>query len=72
MATCRKCNGDVSPDASRCKHCGYDTSSHSKWRWVWGIPGLILTMSIIGAPIGLPMLWNAYKHRKAYEGGVGG
>lgn len=67
---CRRCGGEVPQDATRCQHCGYDTSSHSKWRWVWGIPGFILLMSIIGIPLALPMLWKARKHRLAYKRGV--
>jgi len=69
-AACRRCGGAVRPTATRCQHCGYDVRSHSKWRWVWGLPGTVLTVSIVGAPLGLPMLWKAYRHRKAAEGSV--
>ena len=72
MPSCKKCGGEVETDVSRCRHCGYDTASHSKYRWLWGIPGFVLTMSLVGSPIGIPMLWKAYKHRKAYEGSVAG
>lgn len=69
-ATCKRCGQEVQADARRCSNCGYDVNSHSKWRWIWGLPGAVLTVSIIGSPIGLPMLWKAYKHRKSYQGTV--
>ena len=69
-AVCRRCQEAVAEGADRCPHCNYDTNGHSRSRWVWGIPGFILTMSVIGAPIGIPMLYKAYKHRKRYEGDI--
>jgi predicted nucleic acid-binding Zn ribbon protein len=69
-ATCVRCGGAVPSGAQSCQHCGYDATSHSKYRWFWGLLGLLFMLSIIGIPLGVPMLWKAYKHRKAYERGV--
>lgn len=46
------------------------TSRHNRNRFLWGIPGTLLTLSVVGAPVGLPMVWKAYEHRKAHERAV--
>lgn len=68
--TCRECDSQVTPTARVCPSCGYDVSSHELWKRVWGFPGTMLTLSIVFTPLGLPMLWKAYRHRLAAEGTV--
>lgn len=67
---CRNCGTPVPPTSTTCLECGYDVEAHNRWRIIWGIPGTLLTISIILAPLGLPMLWKAYRHRLAAEGTV--
>lgn len=68
--SCKRCGGEVAESASRCRHCGYDTASHNKYRWMWGLLGLPLMLSVIGIPIGLICAWKARKHRKALKSSV--
>lgn len=48
---------------------GSGRSRHGIWRFVWGIPGTVLTLSVIGAPLGLFMLRKAREHQRELEGG---
>lgn len=70
LTSCRKCGRSVPPTSTACPECGYDVAAHDRWRFTWGIPGTIITLTIVLAPIGLPMLWKAYQHRLAAEGTV--
>lgn len=36
---------------------------HNARRFLWGVPGTMLTLSVIGAPVGLWMLKNARVHQ---------
>lgn len=70
LSPCRKCGMSVLPTSTTCPECGYEVTAHDRWRFIWGIPGIILTLTIVLAPLGLPMLWKAYEHRLAAEGTV--
>lgn len=60
---CRSC-GEVIPTTSRsCPACGYDVARHNRLRLVLGGVGMVLTLSIVLAPIGIPMLLAADRHR---------
>lgn len=54
-ARCARCDGAVSADATYCRHCG-----HTARRWsllpilLMGL-GFILTASLVGAVLGIPM-----------------
>lgn len=67
---CRECGSAVPPDATVCPACEYTVARHDRWRVIWGIPGMALTLSIIFAPLGIPMLWQAVRHRRAANGTV--
>ena len=41
-------------------------------RFLWGIPGTVLTLSVIGAPIGIPMLFRAHAHQRRLGDASGG
>lgn len=58
--------------ASQCRFCGYDADPDDaeRARTIWGISGLAATLTIIGAPIGLLLLWKAYQHNRATTGRV--
>lgn len=59
---CLKCNESISTEAMRCPECGYEPRNRGKWGRVIGVlVGFVLTMTGIGAIIGLPMLWYLYK-----------
>lgn len=70
VLTCRKCESSVTPTATVCPTCGYDVTSHHRWKLIWGIPGMVMSLSVVFTPLGLPMLWKAYRHRLAAEGTV--
>lgn len=70
LSPCRKCGMSVLPTATTCPECGYRVADHDRWRIIWGIPGMILTLTIVLAPLGLPMIWKAYQHRLAAEGTI--
>ena len=63
---CSKCRESVSEDASACPHCGYDPAApHQKWGKIDGVLGGLLIMSVIGSPVGLFVLWRAWRHGRA-------
>ena len=62
---CSECREPVKEDAKSCPHCGYSPGSEGKWgRGVAQIIGLILTLTVIGAIIGIPIQYLAYKSSK--------
>jgi len=65
---CSECRAQVAEAASRCENCGYNPAGgYNRKKWLWGIPGVILTFSVIGIPLGVPMLWIARRNRKKAE-----
>jgi heme/copper-type cytochrome/quinol oxidase subunit 2 len=65
---CSECREAVSDTASKCPHCGYTPAKgHKRKMWLWGIPGVMLTFSVVGIPLGVPMLWIARRNRKKAE-----
>lgn len=67
---CRSC-GEVIPTTSRtCPACGYDVAHHNRIRLVLGGVGTVLTLTIVLAPIGIPMLLAAGRHRRLAESTV--
>ena len=44
-----------------------DPTADRRARFLWGIPGTILTLSLIGAPLGLPMIWKASRAQQRLD-----
>lgn len=44
-----------------------ETWRHNRLRFWFGAVGTLLTLTIVFAPIGLPLLWSAHRHRAAAE-----
>lgn len=62
---CSECREPVKSDAKNCPHCGYSPGSSGKWgRGIAQIVGLLFTLTGIGAIIGLPIQYAAYKRSK--------
>lgn len=65
---CRSC-GEVIPTTSRsCPVCSYDLARHNRLRLVLGGVGTVLTLTIVLAPIGIPLLLAAERHRRLAVG----
>ena len=67
---CRRCDAPASASATACPDCGYDVDDHDRPRVLLGFLGTALTLSVVGAPLGVPMLWRAYRHRRLARGTV--
>lgn len=72
VGACRNCGHDVSITARRCRSCGYDAdpTRNERARFLSGVLGIALTLSVVGAPIGALLLWKAYNHHCAATGRV--
>jgi len=56
-APCERCGRSVSTDAITCPECGYSPlDSGAIGRKLFLIVGVILTGTLVGAPLGLPMI----------------
>lgn len=71
-APCLECDELVPADARTCPACGYDVTRHDRLRLYLGWLGTLLTLSVVLAPLGVPLLFDAYRHRRRAEGGVTG
>lgn len=70
LAPCLRC-GEAVPNASTgCPRCGYDLDRHERRRRWLGALGTLSCLSVVLAPLGVPLLWLAYRHRLAAEGTV--
>lgn len=67
---CRRCGAPASTGATACPECGYDVERHDRPRLLLGAIGTALTLSVVGAPLGVPLLWRAYRHRRLARGSV--
>lgn len=66
---CPDCGTPLSLADGTCPDCGGDATRHNRWRLFYGSLGTVLTLSIVFAPIGLPMLLAANHHRRMSNGG---
>ena len=65
---CEECREEISPEASTCPHCGHEGAEASKALAVFGfLIGGVLTVTILGAIIGLPILWWSLRKYSAAE-----
>lgn len=56
-APCQQCQREIPHTASVCPECGYDPQANGRLiRKIFLVGGVLLTLSIIGAPLGIPML----------------
>jgi len=66
IGPCRHCGRRV-PARAVCRACGYDADPerNRRDRFVWGLLGGLLVLSVVGAPIGLAFLLKATVHHRA-------
>jgi predicted nucleic acid-binding Zn ribbon protein len=64
--------GRLVPATPVCRACGYDADPerNRRARFVWGLVGALLTLTVVGAPVGLPCLLKARGHHRATTGRV--
>jgi hypothetical protein len=72
LAPCLDCGDAVPVEATTCPNCGYDVDDHDRQRVLLGGLGMALSLSVVLAPIGLPLVWQARRHRLAAAGSVTG
>ena len=70
LAPCLECGADVPETAAACPACGYDVARHDRPRLLFGGIGMALSLTLVLAPLGLPLLWRAHRHRLAADGTV--
>lgn len=67
--TCLKCQNEIGEGAVVCPECGYEPRSEGKvLRQLFYVIGGILTATLVGAVIGIPMIGLAYYSGKQVEG----
>jgi len=65
---CKKCVEEISTDATKCPQCGYEPKTEGYYgRLTMMLVGFALTATIIGALLGLPLLYLGYKSQKKHE-----
>ncbi|ELZ20613.1 hypothetical protein C475_20158 [Halosimplex carlsbadense 2-9-1] len=71
LGRCRHC-GRLVPATPLCRACGYDADPerNRRARFVWGLVGASLTLTVGGAPVGLLCLLKARGHHRAMTGRV--
>jgi hypothetical protein len=71
LGRCRHC-GRVVPAVTVCRACGYDTDPerNRRARFAWGLTGVLLALTVAGAPVGLLCLLKAAGHHRAMTGRV--
>lgn len=70
LAPCLACETEISAGLRVCPECGYDLERHDRARRWLGAIGMATALSGVLAPVGVPMLWRAYRHRLAAAGSV--
>jgi len=71
LGRCRLC-GRLVPAVPVCRACGYDADPerNRRARFVWGLIGTLLALTVAGAPVGLCCLLKARGHHRAMTGRV--
>lgn len=72
MAPCLECGADVPESVATCPACGYTVARHDRPRLLLGTIGMALSLTVVLAPVGLPILWQARRHQLAADGNVTG
>ena len=65
---CPDCGEPMARDG-RCRGCDGAPGRHNRWRLFYGGVGTVLTLSVVFAPVGIPMLLAADHHRRQASGG---
>lgn len=67
MGRCKNCQTEIDDNANECAYCGYDPRANGQVaRALFVFVGALLTMTIVGAVIGIPMIAVAvYGHNKS-------
>lgn len=65
---CPECGESLSPAHAGCPSCETDAKRHNRWRLFYGGVGTALTLSLVFAPVGIPMLLAADHHRRQASG----
>lgn len=65
MPRCNECKSEIPSDATTCPACGYSPASQGEiGRKLGFMVGCVLTMTLVLAPIGLPLMWILYRQDK--------
>lgn len=56
--------------ATTCPDCGYTIDWHDRWRILLGGVGTLMTLTVVFAPFGMPLVWRAHRHQRAADGTV--
>jgi predicted nucleic acid-binding Zn ribbon protein len=70
LAPCLDCGAAVPVEATTCPNCAYDVGHHNRQRFLLGGLGMVMSLSVVLAPVGLPLLWQAHRKRLAVDGSV--
>lgn len=70
LAPCLVCGAAAPVDATTCPNCRYDVGHHDRQRLLLGGLGMVMSLSVVLAPVGLPLLWQAHRKRLAADGSV--
>lgn len=72
LGPCRNCGHDVAVTTTCCRSCGYDADPERtrRGRFVNGILGSLLTLTLVGAPFGIPLLYRSLTYHRAHTRGV--
>lgn len=65
-APCQKCASPIPTEAVRCPECGYEPSSEGARARFWGmLIGALLTATVIGAVVGIPLFLLAWLGKRS-------
>jgi len=65
---CGKCTSEISAEATKCPECGYEPKSeNSIGRSILMVIGFLLSATLIGAVIGIPLIYLGYKSHKYHQ-----
>lgn len=70
VGPCRRCSESVPVGTTTGPECGYDVAEHNRPRLPCGSIGVVLSLSVILSPVGLPLLWLAHGHLRRAQGDV--
>ena len=68
-APCEKCESEISVEAETCPMCDFEPSSGHKYKIeILNLLGVLFTLSIAGAPIGVICFGLAYLYKREVKG----
>lgn len=64
LGMCRRCRSEIAAAATRCPECGYEPAGEgSAGRTLLLVVGALLTVTVVGAIVGVPMMLYAFYAR---------